>query len=157
MDENFSTTENYNSGRPQLSVSDVALVYLKETSKWTKFLAIMGFIVAALTVVFGFFSSSIMPLIYQQQFEVGMMPSAFSFVFAFIYITIGVLYFFPSLYLYKFSEKSKGAIQRQDSEALTEAFKNQKSLYKFWGIFTIIILGLYALMFIFGVLGAMMF
>lgn len=156
MDENYLNKESLNSGRQSLTISDVAIVYLKETSKWAKFLAIMGFIATGLMVIFGFFSSTLMPLIYNQQIGMGMMPSSFSFIFTVVYIAIGLLYFFPSLYLFKFSTKTKEAIHSLNEQTLTEALQNQKSVYKFWGIFTIIILALYALMLVFGVLGALL-
>lgn len=155
MDENFTNAGNHPLGIQSLNINDVAVVYLNETSKWGKFLAIMGFIAAGLTILLGFFSSTLMPLIYNKQIGMGMMPSAFTYFLAVIYIAIGVLYFFPSLYLYKYSEKIKEAIHSRNSQALTEAFQNQKSLYKFWGILTIIVLALYALMILFGLLAVL--
>lgn len=62
-----------------------------------------------------------------------------------IYALMGLLYFFPAYYLYKFSTQLKTALAAKDSETLTSAFENQKSLYKFMGIFMIIVLGFYVL------------
>jgi len=70
-----------------------------------------------------------------------------------IYLIIAVIYFFPIYYLYNFSVKMKKALLSDDQTLLRNAFEDLKSHYKFVGIFTIVILSLYLLMFLIG-LGA---
>ena len=77
------------------------------------------------------------------------LPKGMTLLIGAIYITMGVLYFFPSWYLYKYTQKLKSALSSKDSNELIAAFENQKSLYKFWGIFTIVILSIYAVVFLF--------
>jgi hypothetical protein len=116
--------------------------YLVETAKWGKFLAIMGYIgigfilIMALVVMgMGSFASDIVPGMG------GMNMGAFGL----IYIVIGAFYFFPVYYLHQFSIKIKQGLNTPDSQSLTAGFQNLKSLFKFMGIFTLVILSLYAL------------
>ena len=67
-----------------------------------------------------------------------------------------LLYFFPCLYLYNFSSKMQTAIRHNDQISLNKSFQSLKSLLKFWGILTIIMLCIWVLAIIFGVaLGTM--
>jgi len=129
----------------QLIISDAAINYLKETVKWSKFLSIMGFIGTGIMVIMGLFASSIFStLLANPQFKA--MPAVASIALGVVYILMGLLYFFPTLYLLRFSNKTKLAISTKDTNELTEAFKNQKSLYKFMGIMMIITIGIYVLL-----------
>ncbi len=150
------TETDLNSQNPALTISDPSRIYLRETAKWGNFLAIAGFIGSGLLVLFGLiFSFSFSALQHLPMDTMpGMLSGGFSFLFGFIYILIAILYFFPSLYLYRFSNKLKMALSMNNEEELTEAFSNHKSLFKFMGILTIVTLSLYALMFLFGILGA---
>jgi hypothetical protein len=44
----------------------------------------------------------------------------------------------------------------EDSELITQAFEAQKSMYKFWGILMIILLSIYALIFVVSIGGFML-
>jgi hypothetical protein len=70
-----------------------------------------------------------------------------------IYVALGALYFFPALYLFKYSTKLKRALATKNAEELAAAFENEKSMFKFMGILMVILLGTYALIFV----GAMVF
>lgn len=128
----------------QLIVSDAGINYLNETVKWSKFLSIMGFIGSGFMVIMGLFAGSIFStLSANPQFKA--MPAVASIALGVVYILMGLLYFFPTLYLLRFSNKTKLAISTKNTSELTEAFKNQKSLYKFMGIMMIITIGIYLL------------
>jgi hypothetical protein len=126
-----------NSSANRLAVSPKAMAFLSETSGWGKFLAIVGFCFAGLIVILGFSLGAIFSSMGMDQ------QNPFSGYIGVIYSALGVLYFFPSYYLYKFSSQLKIALKTKDDESLAVAFENLKSLYKFMGIFTIIIIGLY--------------
>jgi hypothetical protein len=68
---------------------------------------------------------------------------------------IALLVFFPSLYLFNFASKMKRAFQGNDQQVLTASLKNLKSFFKFYGIFTVVILSFYALIIIAAIVGAM--
>ncbi len=126
--------------------------YLAETAKWGYFLAIVGFIGIGFMVLAGLFMGSFMSTLGMG--AAGLISPA---VFTVMYLIIAALYFFPVLYLFRFSTKMKVALRSDNEAELTTSFQNLKSLYKFMGILTAIILGLYALIFVFGMIsGAML-
>lgn len=138
--ESYGQTEN------SLVITDEIKEYLNETSKWGKFLAIMGFIGMGIMILFAFIMMlgfSAMDDIPQTQFPISSM--------GFFYILFALVYFFPVNYLYKFSTRIKQGITSNDIGSLTAGFQNIKSLFKFMGIFTIIILSLYALILVIAV------
>jgi hypothetical protein len=65
-----------------------------------------------------------------------------------VYVLIGLLYFFPCLYLFNFSSKMQIALRNNDQELLNQSFKNLKSCFKFIGILTIIVISIYLLVII---------
>ena len=129
-----------------LTISNTAINDLSETGKWTKFLSIIGFIFSGLIVIMGLFAGSIMSLIPNGQID--NMFNGMGIIIGGMYILIGLLYFFPSWYLFKFSQKIKKALSTQNNNDLNlnAAFKNQKSFYKFWGTYMIITIGIYVLL-----------
>ena len=84
--------------------------------------------------------------------------AGFSFI-SILYIAMDVLYFFFPFYLYRFSDRIKKGVLHNDSATLTDALGQLKSFFKLWGIVTIVVVGIYALIFIvvilIGVGGAM--
>ncbi|WP_416171550.1 hypothetical protein [Algoriphagus boritolerans] len=51
------------------------------------------------------------------------------------------------MYLYRFSTQTPSSIRSKTTEQLTEALSNLKSLFKFMGIYTAVILVIYGLVF----------
>jgi len=144
--------------RPELGLSSQILGYLRESAKWGKFLAIVGFVMCGFIAIMALFAGSIISMFsgFPASEELGGGAMAgFGAMITVLYLLLAVLYFFPSLYLYRFSTKVQEALRTNDQETLTYAFENHKSLYKFWGIFTAIFLGFYALLFLIGGMGAM--
>ena len=132
----------------ELGLSEEIKGYLSETAKWAYFLSIVGFVGLGLMVLFGLFFGTIMGAAMENLYDVG-----YSAGLGMVYVVLALIYFFPILYLYKFSKKMKTALSSNNNEALAASFLNLKSHYKFVGIFTIIILSLYLLIFIFGIIG----
>ena len=132
-----------------LTVSRPAAYYLRETSKWAYFLSIMGFILSGLIVLIALFAGAIlsaMPAFQESQGK--SLPPGFGFLISVMYTIMGAIYFVPSWYLLRYARKLKSALASKDSKELTAAFENEKSLYKFWGVFTIVMIAIYAVMLI---------
>jgi hypothetical protein len=142
MEENSNLyAENANG----LHVDNDAKMYLAETSKWAKFLSIVGFIGMGLMVIMGFFMGSIM----SNYAGLMGMPSGegwFLSSLSFIYIVIAALYIYPLWKLYQFADLSKRALVTNDSTLLTNALEAQKSMFKFMGIWVIVVLAVYAIL-----------
>lgn len=144
-------TEPLDSSLPQgsLNVTPEAAGYLKESGTWGRFLAIVGFVMIGLIVVVGLFAGALLG-------ELGAPMGISGGFFSLIYLLIGVFYFFPTWYLFKFATNARDAIARKDAQALTTSLENLKSMFKFMGILMIVILGLYAIVIVFGLAGALM-
>lgn len=130
-----------NQSESSFTISDEIKKYLLETSKWGKFLAIVGYVGMALLVLvalgvmvgFSFLNSD----------TEGTFPMA---ALGLVYILLAVLYYFPINYLYRFSVQMKEGLATDNNQSVTTGFENLKSLFKFMGIFTIIVLSIYALL-----------
>ena len=134
----------------ELQLDQPSTAYLGEAAKWAKFLAIMGFIFCMLFVVFALFAGTIMGA--AMSAAGSGIPSMFgSGIVTVFYLLIAALYFFPCLYLFKFSSQLQDAIRDHEQNKLQGSFKNLKSCFKFLGILTIISIAIYVL-FIIGAL-----
>jgi hypothetical protein len=148
MEEQNLLSTNEEKTTSGLTISNTAINDLSETGKWTKFLSIIGFIFSGLIVIMGLFAGSIMSSIPNGQ--ISNMFNGMGIIIGGMYIFMGLLYFFPSWYLFKFSQKIKKALSTQNNNDLNlnAAFNNQKSFYKFWGILMIISIGINVLLFL---------
>ncbi len=129
--------------------------YLLETAKWSKLLSIVGFVMIAFVVIAAVFAGLFMGTMMSSMTEdLGGAGGALGGVgVTIMYLLIALLYYFPLMYLYKFSSKMKTAITDNNQEQLSESFKNLKSCYKFIGILTLITVILYGLIFVFALIG----
>lgn len=113
--------------------------YLKETAQWGKFLAIMGYVLMGILVLV-----ALAMMVGMSAFSKATGHGIFSVLLGMIYILLAGVYFVPITYLYRFSTQVKQAVENNNEEEYTTAFQNLKSLFKFLGIFTIVMLALYA-------------
>lgn len=146
--ENEKQTENYEN-----QLTTAAVGFLQESAKWSKFMAIIGFIGIGLMVLVSLFmaigfsamGASTMPEL----------PFPMS-VFSIIYVLFAAIYFFPVYYLYQYATKTSAALHSKNKQLLTDGLENLKSHHKFLGIFTLIIISLYGFIFVFAILGGIL-
>lgn len=143
------------SGFEKMELTHQSRDFLKETAKWTKLLSILGFIGIGLMILFGIFFGTLINKISGNNPNVNLGSS--QILLAVTYIVLALIYLMPVYYLYNFSVKMKEALLINNEDSLTAAFSNLKSHYKFIGIFMVIILSIYAMIFLFGVLGSTLF
>lgn len=126
-----------------LEITDTLKTYLSDTAKWAKFLSIIGLICCIVMLITAFYAAFYVSPIMNNRygFSLGRTISA-------VYIFLAVVWFFPSLFLYKFSVKLLDAIKRNVQENIESAFHNLRSTFKFMGIVTIIILSLWLMSFL---------
>ncbi len=149
--------ENLDLLNNDLQVTPQTQSYLTESAKWGKFLAIMGFIFCGFMIILAF----IIPFVLSQvQQESTSLPVGFNSGLkawlTLLYLLFAVLFFFPCLYLYKFSVKMQAATRNVSQENFDESLMNLKSMFKFYGILTIVTLSFYALIIIVSIIGAAM-
>lgn len=143
----MDNSQNLLSG--ELQVDTVAYTHLKETARWARFLGIMGFVISVLIALMAIFAGSIFSSTMSQ---FGSSTAALGTTFiTVLYIIIAVVYFFLSLYLYRFAVKMKIALESSDQENFGDSLMNLKMVYRILGIFTIIYLSFLALALIVGI------
>lgn len=137
----------------ELTLSDSAKEDLHTIAKWTTFLSILGFVALGLSVILSLFIGTFLSMMGAGGEGLPFPPIVLSVA----YLIIPVIYFFPILYLYRFSNKAKVALKQENRETLAEAIANLRSHYKFIGILVVIVLSFYVLAFlaslIFGAVG----
>ena len=140
-----------------LSIDPLTKSHLNETAKWARFLAIVGMVFLVLMIIFGLFFSTMMATSrnpFEEPVEGGSgLMSGFGIGLAILYIILAVIWFFPLLFLLRFANGIRAALHSNDQNALNVSFQNLKSCFRYVGIITIIILGMYALAFVIALLG----
>jgi hypothetical protein len=140
----------------ELQIDQQSISYLGETAKWAKFLSIVGFILCGFMLIAAIFAGTVLATLSQMGggYSAGTFMNGFGGILAFVYIVLALLYFFPCLYLFKFSGKMQFALRNNDQTTLNTSFGHLKSCFKFVGILTIVFLGIYLLVFIGGIMAA---
>ncbi|MDR2468695.1 MAG: hypothetical protein LBD22_07025 [Spirochaetaceae bacterium] len=119
---------------------------LRRTAPWARFIGILGFICAGLIILSSF--SFIMILITStgalfasSGFEwAELFRGTVGIIGAIVYSVLGALYFLPARFLYVFGTKIRNYFLSYNREDLEAAFRNNFFLWKFLGIFVIVIL-----------------
>lgn len=146
--------DNLASSSFTLQVDNNNISFLSEASRWGKFLSILGFVLCGIIVLCALFANTLISSAFKQvDPQFANLGAAGGIIVAIYYLIIGLLYFFPSLYLFNFSSKMQTAIRNNDQVSLNNAFKNLKSCFKFWGILVIIGLCVIGVAIIFGTIG----
>ncbi|MCB9203282.1 MAG: hypothetical protein H6604_09600 [Flavobacteriales bacterium] len=140
--------ENQESLNSTITISETSIKYLLATAKWGRFLAVVGFISLGLNFIslgLNFLSGIYLTLMFND--SLNNMPFGFRYL-GLLYIIIVIIFIFPTIYLYKFSEKMISSLMNSDQIKFESSVKSQYFLFKFIGIYTIIILVLYILLFV---------
>jgi hypothetical protein len=146
--------DSSNANLIELQLDGTTHSYLREISRWTRFLSIAGFIFCGIFLLVGIFAGSILSSLGTQ--AASPMPMVTGVMMGAIYVVCALVYFFPCLFLYRFSSLMQAALRTSDQELLNSSFSNLRSCFKFLGILTIIGLAFWALIIVFGGLGALM-
>ncbi|HEX7903401.1 MAG TPA: DUF5362 family protein [Chitinophagaceae bacterium] len=135
-----------------LNVDDPIRNHLFETAKWGRFLAIVGFVICGLIVVAGIFAATSFNDLssggYRGRYDMydesaGL--GAIGPMVLVICIIVATLYFFPSLFLLRFSNRMKTALASDNQELLASSFQNLKIVFRYTGIMSIVFIVLYVL------------
>ena len=104
-------------------VTNRAKNFLATAAFWGKIVSIVGFIFTAFAVLAGIVMLFMGSAFSQFGSQMGAFEALGGVGIAFIYILLALSYFFPSLYLFNFSQKTQASIRSSDSLELEEAFK----------------------------------
>jgi hypothetical protein len=126
-----------------IEMNAAMLKHLDTTRKWSKFFAVLGFIMLGLMVLLGFSFGIIMNMIPQSS----PMPTTFPTVlFGLIYLIFSVIYFFPLLFLYRFASAVKRGIRAGSGVEMENAFRHLRDHFSYMGVLTIVMLSMYIVM-----------
>lgn len=118
------------------------LGYLLSSAKWGTFMAIMGFIFTGFMVIGA--------LAFMLMGSNDLFPGVGQGMLGVVYLILAAIYFFPTLFLYRFSAQTKAAIRSGAESTMTDGLRNLQLLFKFTGILTIVMISIYAVMIIIG-------
>jgi hypothetical protein len=146
-----NTAENQETEQaPGLIVTEDMRSYIYETAKWANFLAIVGFIISALMVLFAFSAGATMgtnpglAALFKSQV---LSPA----VFTFFMLLYALAIFYPSLLMFRYAGRAKLGVLYTEQDSLSEAMAIMKSLFKYYGILVIIVISLYLILIIFAI------
>jgi hypothetical protein len=114
------------------NITQPMLLSLRHTKPWVMLVSVIGFIYIGISVFF----SVVAMFIFSQFNDTGSFVSSSMLVV--MNILMGILYFFPSLFLFKFASSIGRLLDGGGATEMEEALSNQKSFWKFVGILVII-------------------
>jgi hypothetical protein len=135
----------------QAALTDTMLRYLRETSPWLRFIGIIGFVGCGFLAAAGLAAIIIMFVAAGIVDEFGGFPVG---LFGLLYVALGAVAFFPARFTYNFGARIRNYQLSNSVQELEQAFKNNKSLWKFTGIICIIYLAFVPLAVIGGIVAA---
>ena len=141
MENSIETTEELQQ-HPALIVTEEMRSYIYEIAKWTRFLAIVGFVITGFIVIAAFTANAIIatnPLLSLMFSQAG---AAGSIALTIVFLIYAFILFYPSLLMFKYSTKAKQGVLYGEQASLNEAFSKLKSLFKYWGILMIVFIAL---------------
>ncbi len=138
-----------------IALSKTTLNWLYDTSKWARFIAILGFILIGFLIVVGLFIGPVLSVLNDSMDMEASRTALSSGVIAGIYFAIAVLYFFPIFYLFRFSNGFITAYKSENEEKINASFHYLKKHYKFIGVLTIVMIAIYVVIFAVALLGVL--
>jgi len=123
----------------KIEIEQETLNHLNTTRKWAMFLAIVGFIFLGLLIIIGLIAGTFLTAFSTGEKGLGI-PESLMFIPVLLLI---VLYFFPVLFLFRFSKHTSHAIRTFDKLEFHKAIKNLKAYFAYIGILIIIVLSIY--------------
>ena len=149
-----SSEQNQDTSLFGFGIDQSSRAHLAEAAKWARFLAIVGFVMCGLIIVLSFFIGTLFSTSMSRYGDSAAFGSGFGIIMTIIYLSFGVLYFFPCLFLFRFANNMIVALNSNEQITLNRSFQNLKIMFRYVGILTIIVLALYIIAFVFGILGA---
>jgi magnesium-transporting ATPase (P-type) len=123
----------------KIDIEQDTLRNLDTARKWSIFIAILGFMFLVLMLVIGLIAGTFLSAFNSGETGPGL-PESYLLI---SYFVVGILFFFPNLFLFRFSKHTAHAIQNLDKIELYKAFRNLKLFFVYFGILIIIILSIY--------------
>jgi hypothetical protein len=114
-----------------------AIEILLQTRPWVRFLSVLGFIATALMAVVGLLGGGL-----GLAGAGGNAPA----VVMLAYVPLSLVYFFPSLFLWRFAERISKLQTTKAASDMESALEAQRSFWRFVGIAVALVLALYVVL-----------
>jgi len=152
-----SQNQTQDQGLFGLTIDPVGRGHLTEAAKWARFLAIVGFVIVTLIAMVAIFGGTFIATMFGRTSQYndlnpGLTTGLTVAVIAY-YLCVALVIFFAYLFLYRFAANMNAALRENNQDLLNRSFQNLKILYRYWGILTVIALALFAIFFLFAILG----
>jgi hypothetical protein len=125
--------------------------YLFTAARWSKFLGIVGFVFTGFIILGGIGMMAMGGFLFSGMGNSGSLFAGMGVLAGVFYLLFAALYFYISLYLYRFGSKMQDGLNSSTPTHVTEAFKNLKGFFQLTGIFTAVIIVFYILFFVMGI------
>jgi len=125
-----------------LQVDSISHLHLKETAMWGKLLGVVGLVLSVLIAIMALFAGTILETMSGGMRGFG---SGMGVMISVVYLIVAGIYFAVSLFMFRFANKMKTALQTIDQENFNTALYNLKLVYRITGIIVIIYLALMVL------------
>jgi len=123
----------------RIEIGPETLNCLNTTRKWTMFLAISGFIFLGLIIALGLIAGTFLSAFNLNDSTLGI-PDLLMIV---IFFVLALVYFFPVLFLFRFSKHASNGVATLNSQEFHKAFKYLKRFFIYIGILLIIVFTCY--------------
>jgi hypothetical protein len=133
----------YGSDSGDIKVTPLMVEHLRATRPWVKFLAILGFISVGLM----FLGGLIMMAALSSVRGVGATPAI-----GLLYWLFALLYIAPAIFLNRYATAIRELLQGGGAPPMEKALESQKSFWRYVGILTVVLLCIYALIFVIAIL-----
>lgn len=117
----------------KLKINNSIKENLITAAKWARFLAIIGFVFTGFMGI-----ASLILLVSAMASGIGMLM-----MLAVVYIGLTAVMILPSLYLIRFAGSTEKGLNSNKQGEFDYGIQNLKSLFKFGGIYTIVVIALY--------------
>lgn len=145
LDDHLLTSEN-------LQITPILKTYMTDMAYWGRLIGITGMIMSGLIGVFVviafIFGSSIL---FRTMGDA--LPGFVLILYAGMIISSLAFGFYVSYLLFSFANETREAFDANNQFRLETGFNHLRRIFKIYGIFLIIVIGLYALMFLLSMLG----
>lgn len=132
----------------KLIVTEEMRSYFYDMGKWARFLSVVGFVISAFLTLSSFGIGAAVTANPAMLSQLGPLAGIGATGITIFYLLLALLFFYPSLLLLRFSAKGRQGILFGDQENFNDAIYHVKSLFKFWGVLTIVLIASYFLLII---------
>ena len=131
---------------------ETAREYVRSAGKWMQFMGIL----LCISIAFMFLGGIMMMVFSGTGLHLGYYPMEgfFTIMMGIIYLIMAGIYIYPALCLLRSAKAAKEAVEFNNNEQVVEFLRNNKSFWKFCGIFTIVCFGLCILCLFGGIIAA---